>query len=191
MAYASKNTIVATFPNHASAERAVVELKNAGFRDSQIGLAGPDSDGDYTETGTRIENPSDKLDPVIAAETGAVAGVSVGALVGMGILVGVIPVIGPVVAAGTLAAILINAAEVSAIAGLTGALIGMGVSEAEAHHLEGEVKSGKVIITVQGEGRGDEVAEILFRNGGHDRQNEMPELHDKINEVFEPTGHVQ
>ena len=196
MAYAYQNTIVATFPNHASAERAVVELRAAGFKDNEIGLAGPDNeDGEYTSTGTRIDHTGDSTiiespNPVVAAETGAIAGASLGAMVGMGILVGAIPVIGPVIAAGTLAVILVNAAEVTAIAGLAGALVGMGVSEVDAKHYEGALKSGKVIVTVRAEGHADEAAEILFRNGGRDRQNDVPELHDKINEVTEPNGHI-
>ena len=165
------------FPDHVSADRAVVELKAAGFSDNQIGLACPAPE----KTGDRIDKAAEanKIDPVYAAETGAIAGAALGVLLGQAILVGVIPVIGPIVVGGALAAVLVSAAEVTAIGGVAGALIGLGVSEAEAHHLAGHLNTGKVIVTVQCEGREDEVAEILFRNGGHDRQNEMPDLPKK------------
>jgi len=160
-----RSTVIGVFENHAQADRAVLELHEAGFTNNQIGVAARNS-----ETGTT--STTDKGSNVIGgAVTGAAAGAGVGGLVALGILAGVIPCIGPAIAAGTLGVILANAAGGAAIAGLAGALIGLGIPEEEATHYEGEFKAGKTIVTVKDVGsRYDEVWTILHRNGAYNKQ---------------------
>src|SRR5262245_30662135 len=133
MASSRKNRVaVGVFADRADAERALEDLRRAGFRDSQIGLVSRDK----SRAGAKKQEGTDAEEGGVA---GAVAGAGVGALVGLGILSGVIPGIGPAVAGGTLGVILANAAGGAAIAGVAGALIGLGIPEAEAKHYEREL----------------------------------------------------
>ena len=102
------------------------------------------------------------------ALTGALTGLGLGALAGLGVLAGVIPVVGPAIAAGTLGVILSNAAAGAGVVGLVGALVGSGIPEHEAKYYQGELESGRSIITVNAAGRNDEAIAILRRCGGYD-----------------------
>jgi len=163
MAVTQRNTVVAVFENHAQADRAVDELHRAGFTHDQIGVAGRDPDSKYaTDKGTKA---------AAGAATGAVAGAGVGGLVALGILAGIIPGIGPAIAAGTLGVILANAAGGAAIAGLAGALIGLGIPDDEAKYYENEFHSGRTVVTVNAGARYDEAWAILARHGAYNKQN--------------------
>lgn len=158
-------TVVGVFTNAQAAGYAVRELKTAGFSDRDIGIAGISSN-DY-----ELDASAGDVDDSYAAEgaaTGVAAGAGVGALWGLGILAGALPAIGPAIAGGTLAAILSSAAAGAATAGLAGALIGMGMSREEAEYYEGELRSGRTVITVHTRGRAAEASQILQRFGGYD-----------------------
>lgn len=164
MSYANTgSTTIGVFETRAAAERAVADLKAAGYRDDQIGMVAKDSTGKTVHTdagGTNIEE---------GAAIGAVAGAAGGALVGAGILAGVIPVVGPVLAIGTLGTILLNAAGGAAVTSLAGALIGWGIPEEEARYYEGEVQAGRYIVTVESGARAADVRGVFTRHGGYDR----------------------
>jgi hypothetical protein len=102
------------------------------------------------------------------ALAGAATGAGIGALWGLGILAGVLPAIGPAIAGGTLAVLLSSAAVGAAAAGIAGALIGMGISKEEAEYYEGEVRSGRTLVTVRADARFKEAQSILTRFGGYD-----------------------
>jgi hypothetical protein len=72
------------------------------------------------------------------------------------------------VAGGTLVAILASAGTGAAIAGLAGALIGLGVPEDEANYYEREFKAGRTLVTVESDRRYDEALSILRNSGGYD-----------------------
>jgi hypothetical protein len=155
-------TQVGVFATRGAAERAIADLRAAGYKESQIGLVARDADGKAVRTdasGTRAEE---------GALAGAVAGASVGGLVGLGVAAGVIPVIGPILAVGTLGTILLNAAGGAALAGLTGALVGLGIPEDDARYYEDEVKAGRYLVTVDCN-QGDDARDIVTRHGGYDR----------------------
>lgn len=153
---------VGVFEDHDQADRAVDELRNQGFRNDQIGVVGPDPKAGSTSTDSRTGS---------GAVTGAIAGAGVGGLVGLGIVAGVIPVLGPVIAGGTLAVILANAAGGAVIAGIAGALIGLGIPKEDAEHYEGELKQGRTIVTVKDLGeRYNEAQAILQRHGGYNKE---------------------
>ncbi len=186
MAYAYQNTVMATFDNRRSADKAVADLKAAGFREAEIGLAGPHSPV-YTQVDAAVDAPpteEEQIEDLAAgAGAGAVTGAGAGALVGLGAMTFIplilIPGIGPILAGGSLAVILASAAGGAAMGGVAGALIEAGASEVDAEHYERELKTGKTIVTVQAEGRADKVAEIFYKNGGHDRQNSWTAQHAK------------
>jgi hypothetical protein len=165
MAGTQRSTVVGVFADHQQADRAVEELHRKGFRNDQIGVAALDPDNAYA-----TNNKGAKAG--LGAATGAAAGAGVGGLVALGILAGVIPGIGPAVAGGTLAMVLANAAGGAAIAGLAGALIGLGIPDDDAKHYENEFKAGRTVVTIQNVGpRYDEAWAVLHRFGGYNKQN--------------------
>jgi uncharacterized protein (TIGR02271 family) len=154
--------VVGVFSDHADADRAVEELRRAGFRDSQIGVVYRDKGG------KRKKNGKGETYAEEGATAGVLAGAGAGALVGLGILAGAIPGIGPAIAGGTLGVLLSNAALGAAVAGLAGALIGLGIPEDEAEWYESELKAGRTIVTVKATSRQAEAREILRRHNSYD-----------------------
>ena len=163
-------TTVGVFHSREAAERAITELKQAGYRDSQIGVVGKNIHGKSVKT-----NSSGKVEEgaTIGAASGAAAGASVMALGSLAVSFGVIPVIGPILAVGPLAAALISAAGGAAggaaVAGIAGALIGWGVSEEDAQYYEDEVQAGRILVTVDRDDRPD-AAMVFTRLGAFDRR---------------------
>jgi hypothetical protein len=165
MATSTCTTTAGVFATRIDAEKAVAELRAAGYRDDQIGLIAKDSSGKTVRSdgaGTPDTNAGEGA--ALGAAVGAVAGAGIGA----GILAGVIPVIGPVLALGTLGTILANAAGGAAIAGLAGCLIGWGIPEEDARYYESQVQAGRYLVTVEC-GQGDDARDVLARHGGYDR----------------------
>lgn len=161
-----RTTAVGVFASHREADAAVSELRQAGFREDQIGVASRHAEGATSEATTGDEGSRAGT----GAVAGALAGAGLGGLVGLGIMAGLIPAIGPVIAGGTLAAILANAAGGAAIGSLIGALTGAGIPEEEAKYYHGEFEAGRTIVTVKADGRYDEAAAILRRHGAYDMQ---------------------
>jgi len=168
MAATSRSTIVGVFEDRQQADRAVADLRRAGFRDDQIGIAmrRSDASGDASTADSGGETYAEE-----GATTGVLTGLGLGALAGLGVLAGVIPVVGPAIVGGTLGIILSNAAAGAAAAGLAGALIGYGIPEDEAQYYHGEFEAGRTIVTVQAEGRRDEAMTILQQYGAYDMAN--------------------
>jgi len=157
------STTVAVFRTRAEADRAIGDLRRAGFRDSEIGLIAKDTHGK-----TVRRDGSGETHAGDGAAIGAAAGAVGGAAIGAGVLAGVIPVIGPVLAIGTLGTILLNAAGGAAIAGLAGALIGRGIPEEDAKYYEDEVKAGRYLVTVNSGDRTD-AWDVLAKHGAYNR----------------------
>jgi len=164
MSVQQRTTIVGVFEDRLHADMAVDDLRKAGFRDEQIGVARRRDDGETEATADEGSHAG------TGAVAGAVAGAGLGGLVGLGIIAGIIPAIGPVIAGGTLAAILANAAGGAAIGGLIGTLTGSGIPEEEAHYYQNEFEEGRTIVTVKADGRNDEAMAILRRHGAYDMQ---------------------
>jgi hypothetical protein len=163
---AQRSTIIGVFEDRQQADRAVDELRRAGFRDDQIGVAMRYDEGEFE--GEDAVDSAEGTRAGTGAVTGALAGLGFGALAGLGVLSGVIPVIGPAIAGGTLGIILTNAAAGAGIGGLVGALAGAGIPEDEAHYYQGEFEAGRTIVTVQADGRADEARAILRRYNAYD-----------------------
>jgi uncharacterized protein (TIGR02271 family) len=159
------STVVGVFEDRRQADQAVAELKRAGFRDDQIGIAmrhtEAATEGEAAESGDTYAGTG--------AVSGALAGLGLGALAGLGVLAGVIPVIGPAIAGGTLGVILSNAAAGAGIVGLSGALIGAGIPEEEAEYYHKEFEAGRTIVTVTADdGRSADATNIMRRHGAYD-----------------------
>jgi len=155
-------TQVGVFATREAADRAVADLRAAGYRDDQIGVVARDSSGKTVKTDGAGDNAGE------GAAIGAAAGAGAMALGSLAISFGVIPVIGPILAVGPLAAALISAGAGAAAGSLTGALIGWGIPEEDARYYEGEVQAGRYVVTVQAGGRTDSRT-VFAKHGGYDR----------------------
>lgn len=164
MPIATGATVVGVFADRTKADRAIDALYDAGFRADNIGVATRDQ---TTTAGVPISaTTKDAAENAgSGALAGAAAGAGIGGLIGLGVLAGIVPVIGPALFAGTLGAVLSNAAGGAAVAGIAGALVGTGVTEEHAKYYEGEFSSGRVIVTVNAGSRANEVRSILRTNG--------------------------
>jgi uncharacterized protein (TIGR02271 family) len=155
-------TQVGVFATREAADRAVADLRAAGYSDDQIGVVAKDSSGKTVKTDGAGDNAAE------GAAIGAAAGAGAMALGSLALSFGVIPVIGPILAVGPLAAALISAGAGAAAGSLTGALIGWGIPEEDAKYYEGEVKAGRYVVTVQAGGRTDSRT-VFAKHGGYDR----------------------
>ena len=147
----------------AQANTIVDRLRGSGFLASDISILLPDKDGtrDFAHRAphqgagrngrrSRHRRPRRRR---------------LGWLAGIGALA--IPGLGPFIAAGPIMAALSGAAVVGAAAGITGALIGMGIPEFEAKRYEGKIKGGNVLISVHSEdGKETSRAEKIFKDAG-------------------------
>jgi hypothetical protein len=157
------STVVGVFEDRLHANKAITELHEAGFDQSQIGVAMRHAEG-----AEGVEAPEHDSHTTSGALTGALTGLGLGALVGLGVLAGVVPVVGPAIAAGTLGVILSNAAAGAGIAGLLGALVGAGLPEPAARYYQGEFEAGRAIVTVNAGSKSDQATSILRRCGAYD-----------------------
>lgn len=165
MTHRKCSTAVGVFQDRRQAQQAVKELRQAGFREDEIGVISRDGEGMADDT--RAEDRGSRAGT--GAVTGAVAGAGTGALWALGIAAGVLPAIGPVVAGGLLASVLASAAGTAVAGGIVGALIGLGVPEDEARYYEEEFQGGRTLVTVKSESRYDEARGILQRCGAYDQ----------------------
>jgi len=154
---------IGLFRDPAQAQRAVRALKQAGFRDDEIGVLSPDT----RKGGEGRDGVGEHV--VEGATVGVAAGAGAGALWALGIAAHLLPGIGPVVAGGILVSLLSSAAGTAAVGGLVGALIGLGVPEDEARYYESEVTAGRTIVSVQAVGRAAEALAILREHSDYNR----------------------
>jgi hypothetical protein len=164
----ARSVAVGVFENQTSAQSAVRELREAGFTDAHIGIVAHDSQTAQADYKGRAAATPGESKAAEGAAAGVATGAGVGALWALGIAAGLLPAIGPVVAGGILGSILLSAAGGAAVAGVAGALIGLGLPEDEAQYYESEFRGGRTIVTVRAEGRYDEALAILQRNDGFD-----------------------
>jgi hypothetical protein len=141
------HTVVGVFDAQDDAQKALNELKEAGFTPDQVSVVAKDT----REAQTMVEDSGMAGAETTGAGTGALLGGLLGGaagwLVGIGALA--IPGIGPIVAAGALATTLGGAAVGAVAGGLIGALVGAGVPEEDARTYETHVKAGRILITAQ------------------------------------------
>jgi hypothetical protein len=149
---------VGLFARRHDADAAIRDLKAAGFRDDQGGIALQDREeqGDLLEP-TRAKEAE-------AAAAGAVSGGLVGGLIGLlGSLL--VPGVGPIVVGGVLASTLTGAGIGAATGGIIGALVGLGVPEPDARHFDQGLRQGSTLVTVDAGPRTPEALTILDRHG--------------------------
>ena len=160
---AASTTVIAVYPDHASAEDAVRRLQDEGIPMQDLSIIGKDFQA--------VERPLGFVTTGTVAKEGAKVGAWTGSI--FGLLLGaaflIVPGLGPVVIAGPLAAALLGGVEGAALGaafgGLTGVLVGLGVSKDKAIRYESEVKAGKFLVTLQGDEPQIERAKSTFIAG--------------------------
>jgi len=159
-----RSTVVGVFHERDDARDAIEALKDDGFAADSISVLSPDkrtTESMAEETGTHAGSGA-----ATGAVTGGVLGGLGGWLVGIGALA--IPGVGPFIAAGAFATALGGAAIGAGVGAVAGALVGMGVPKEEADYYEGEVSSGRTLVTVRSNGRYDDAQQILREHGAYD-----------------------
>jgi uncharacterized membrane protein len=156
-------SVIAVYPDHASAEDAVRRLQRDGIQMQNVSIIGKDFQAVERPLGFVTTGSVAKDSAKIGAWTGGLFGL----LIGAAFLI--LPGIGPVVIAGPLAAALLGGIEGAvagaAFGGLTGALVGLGISKDKAIRYESQVKAGKFLVTLQGETSQIERAKSLLADG--------------------------
>lgn len=163
----SKNIAVyGIYPNRVMVEKAVEELKDAGFRYADISVLFPAGD-DTKEFAVEKETKAPE-GAATGAGSGAVVGGALGWLVGIGTLA--IPGLGPFIAAGPIMAALAGAGAGGLVGGIAGALIGMGIPEYEANRYEGRIHKGGILLSVHADDTDwkNTGKEIMERTGAED-----------------------
>ena len=162
MSFATCTTIVGVFNGRPEADRAIDNLGKAGFQNKQINVECRKLQG------TSIKN---KGDAELNAATGAVAGASIGALLGLGLLVGITFVMGATIATGTLAAIAASAAGGASIAGFAVAVIGRPIPVQRSKSFGSQIQSDRILVTVHAEDRWETAHSIMESHGGYGPQS--------------------
>ena len=136
----ARTTVAGVFDHAEQAEAAAGDLLAVGYAAEDISLVMPHPDVP-PQTGAE-GTPED---------TGALAGIAIGAIVGgaAGLLSFVLPGVGPIIAAGPIVAGLGGAAAGGTVGGLIGSLIGLGLGEEQARHVEADVRGGGLVLAVQ------------------------------------------
>jgi Protein of unknown function (DUF3341) len=147
-------------------ERAVEQLKGAGFRNTDISVLFPESGG-TKEFAIEKETKAPE-GAATGAGTGAVVGGALGWLMGIGLLA--IPGVGPFIAAGPIMAALAGVGAGGLVGGIAGALVGMGIPEYEANRYEGRIKKGGILLSIHADDSEwkNKGKEILVRTGAED-----------------------
>ena len=136
--------VYALAKSDAQAVRIANRLRDTGFSTNDISILMPD------RAGTRELGHQDSTKApegaAAGAGTGAILGGALGWLAGVGALA--IPGLGPLIAAGPILATLSGMAAGGAVGGMTGALVGMGIPEYEAHQYEAKLREGNILMCV-------------------------------------------
>ena len=150
-------SVVGLFADQEMAERAINDLRSAGFDPTHMGIVMRDRGA--AKDLAREEGVSSTA----GAVTGGLVGGTAGALLAAaGALV--VPGIGPFIAGGILAGALVGGAA----GWLIGGLVGLGVPEEEAKYYQKRVEGGSVLLTVAAPYRGREAWEIMRQDGAED-----------------------
>ena len=161
-----KTAVFGIYTSAAQAEHAVDALVREHFRQGDISVLLPDTEGsrDFAHE-KHTKAPEGTTTGVVA---GGTLGGTLGLLAGIGALA--IPGLGPFIAAGPIMAALAGAGVGGAVGGLVGALVGMGIPEYEAKRYEGRVKAGGVLLSVHCNTAAEitRAKEILKRTGAND-----------------------
>src|SRR4030095_2486776 len=161
-----KTAAFGIYPGVEHAQRAVDELVNGGFSESDVSVLMADSQGSKDFAHEKQTKAPEGTTTGVAA--GGALGGTLGLLAGIGALA--IPGVGPFIAAGPIMGALAGLGVGGFVGGLVGALVGMGIPEYEAKRYEGRLKEGGVLLSVHCD-TSEEITrakELLKRTGAND-----------------------
>lgn len=182
---ASPNVVGAIFESWTAAEWAVAELIGKGISEDSISLL---QRTDIADEPRRLAMASHSPLNVALVTTGA--GV-IGAMLGVAICF--VPGIGMIAAAGAASSsALFSATTVGGIAGATGGAISrlltdLDIDQADARHIEWQIRSGKVFLCVDTRTTADSrsaSSAILSQAGGRLLRNPAPDRHSVRSETI-------
>jgi hypothetical protein len=157
-------TVIGTFPNREAAGKALDRLILSGFPIAQVFLLGHN-----LQHPNSLDLPAGTLGAVTGTATGLKKGMVLGNLVGgtTGLLLGAgliaLPGVGQLVLSSAIAFVLLSGGICTAAGGLTGALIGLGLTSKQAREYGQQVSSGSFLLIVEGTGREIERARHLLQ----------------------------
>ena len=143
-----KNSVVAIYPSHTTAEAAIKELQQSGFDMKKLSIVGRDYHTDelvvgYYNTGDRMK---------AWGKTGAFWGGLWGLLFGSAFFW--IPGVGPLLVAGPLVSWIVGALEgaivVGGLSAIGAGLYGLGIPKDSIVRYETALKTGKFVLIVHG-----------------------------------------
>lgn len=147
--------IVGIFSTREEAGIALDRIVLSGFAIARIFLLGKDGEESFPH---RIPSnvPSNKFGSITGTATGLKKGMLIGNLVGgtTGLLLGAgliaLPGVGQLMLSSAIAFILLSGGICTAAGGLTGALIGLGVTSEQAKSYSQKVSEGSFLLVVEG-----------------------------------------
>ncbi len=166
------NTTIGVFTTHATAEKGLQELRDAGVSESDLSYLYKDNEGEIkdAQSGTKVAT---------ATTVGATAGIVIGGIAGFVIANGILPGFGSLIVAGPLAealgvagaTALVGAGTGAVTGGLIGGLTHLGIKTDDIHLYEDHVRKGGILVIARAE---DSLAQEIFkRNGAQDVQEYM------------------
>lgn len=158
-------TLAGRFPDRMTADRAVVALEKAGFDPSQIGLISREQPPADPPLGTRLAKST------LGAIIGGLVGGTLGAIAGLIILAFALN-LGHAAVGGIIA--------ISVCGGVIGWVIGgithMGAPIEEAEYQRERVEGGRMLLTLNAEGREAEARQIMRAAGAEGFQRPEREV---------------
>ncbi len=164
-----ENSVVAVYPQHVDAEKAIGLLKKSDFNIKKLAIVGKgyhteDQVVGYYTTGDRMKH---------WGKMGAFWGGIWGLLVGSALFI--IPGVGPVMVAGTAVAWIVGALESAAVVGglsaLGAGLVSIGIPKDRALKYESSIKAGKYVLIAHGTAEEAEQARRILANTGAEEIN--------------------
>ncbi len=138
----STKSVLGLVRNRAQADAVLTALLNTGFVRTDFSTLGMGSES----TGALLHGLPRPVYTSLSAAIGAGIGGALGLLVGLGLLA--IPGIGPLLAVGPVLATIASTFTGVAFGGITGSLVGVGVSEVRAKQYEAELRKGAILVSV-------------------------------------------
>lgn len=155
----AKHSVYGIYPSRSLAEKAVGELKFAGFSASDLSVVIPGN-------APAPVDPANKA--VDNAEMGAMVGGLFGWIAGIGAMA--IPGLGMAVAAGPIGWAVLTVGAMTGAGGVIGGLLGLGIPEKESHLYHGRLHKGDILLSVHCADSAliSQAKEVLVRTGAED-----------------------
>lgn len=160
--------VIGTFSSREAAGEAIDRLLLSGFPIAQVFLLGQNS-SEIPENSPTSKLASDSFGTVTGTATGLKKGIVLGNLVGgtTGLLLGAglvaLPGVGQLMLSSAIAFVLLSGGVCTAAGGLTGALIGLGLTSEQAKKYSRQVSQGSFLVVIEGTARDIERAQHLLK----------------------------